>query len=415
MADNSEQGLVEIIPLEGGYDPIELRGDALPFKGLEFPTEQRMSTKYYVGNPEASQTVGGPTKPPATWMGHWMDVTLGNQGARRLVQQFEFLCERAIPIEVRWGGRSFADMADDPAVIRRGLIKKFTPKYNRAQDVEWTCEWEWKGQGLQTKPPTFSSGFTASNDFSALQENLEQAQDETTSWMDVVGEIVSNGTNAMLKLSDALDDVQNAIIDAIDTVEGATSMLQDAAELPSEIADRVRGVCDRVVLACENGRSALAAACGLWPGLAGVFTGGDIAAAGRSFETQAQRAKLAMFPTDDPLDRLDGQTAQFDLIRSWDLLAEQAATASAILASRQVPDIIAILRPPAGTDLRDIAAKPEIYGDPDLWWLIADFNNLPSSEVPAAPSGPSDNGAPPIYVPRLPDSSTALTQTWGDA
>jgi hypothetical protein len=373
-----------------------------------------MATKYYVGNPEATQTVGGPIKPGATWMGHWMDVTLGDGQARLLVRSFEFLCERAIPVEVRWGGRTFAASGEDPAIIRRGLIKKFTPKYKRAQDVEWTCEWEWKGQGLQTKPPTFSSGFTASNDFSALQENLEQAQDETTSWMDVVGEIVSNGTNAMLKLSDALDDVQNAIIDAIDTVEGATGMLQDAAELPSEIADRVRGVCDRVVLACENGRSALAAACGLWPGLAGVFTGGDIAAAGRSFETQAKRAKLAMFPTDDPLDRLDGQTAQFDLIRSWDLLAEQAATASATLASRQVPDIIAILRPPAGTDLRDIAAKPEIYGDPDLWWLIADFNNLPSSEVPAAPSGPSDNGAPPIYVPRRVDYATALTSVWGD-
>jgi hypothetical protein len=412
MADQSEQGLVEIIPLEGGYDKISLRGDALPLQGLEFPTEQRLATKYYVGNPEATQTVGGPTKPGATWMGHWMDVTLGDGQARVLVRQFEFLCERAIPVEVRWGGRSFP-AGEDPAIVRRGLIKKFTPKYKRLQDVEWTCEFEWKGQGLQTKPPTFSSGFTASSDFSALTETLEQAQDQTQSWMDVVGGVVSNGTNAMLALSDALDDVQNAIIDAINVVDGATGMLQSAAELPSEIADRVRGVCDRAVLACENGRSALAAACGLWPGLAGVFTGGDMEAAGKFSQTQAQRAKLAMFPTDDPLDRLDGQTAQFDLIRSWDLLAEQASMASATLAGRQVPDIIAILRPPAGSDLRDIAAKAEIYGDPDLWYYIADFNDLPSSEVPASPSGPSDNGAPPIYVPRLTDRSTALTQTWG--
>jgi hypothetical protein len=338
--------------------------------------------------------------------------------ARVLVRQFEFLRDRAIPVEVRWGGRSFAT-GEDPAIVRRGLIRKFTPKYKRLQDVEWTCDWEWKGEALQTKPPTFSSAFTASNDFSALAENLETAQAKTTSWMDDIKQTIGTGANSMLAISDAVDVVQNAVVDALNIIDSATAMVQNAAGIPSEIADRVRGVADRVVLSCENGRAAVNATCGLWPGpqgLAGLaFSGGDLEAVGREFEAQAKRAKLAMFPTDDPLDRLDGQTAQFDLILSWDLLAEQAAMASATLASQQVPDIIAILRPPAGSDLRDIAAKPEIYGNPDLWWLIADFNNLPSSEVPATPTGPSDTGAPPIYVPQQTDYQTALTQVWGGA
>jgi hypothetical protein len=414
MADNEEQALVEILPLEGGYEKIELRGGALPLQGVEFGGEQRMKTTFYVGNPTGSQTFGGPVAIPSIMSGRWTDVELGDGNARALVLRFEELRDKAIPVEVRWGGRSFAN-GEDPAIVRRGAIKKFTPKYKRAQYVEWTCEFEWKGTGQQTKAPTFSASFSPSQDFSALQETLEKTQDQTKSWTEVAWRDLSYGTGAMLTVSDALDKMQNAIVDCINVVDGATGMLQDANELPSQIADRVQGVSDRVVLACMNGRAAFDSVCGLWPGLEGVFTGAEFLDKAHFFQQQAKAARLAMYPSDDPLDYLDGQTAQCDLIRSWDLLAEQAAVASAQLASRQVPDIIAVIRPAAGTDLRDIAAKPEYYGDPDLWILIADYNNLPTSEVPAGPMGASDDGAPPIYIPRQTDYVTAMQQIWGSA
>jgi hypothetical protein len=342
-----------------------------------------------------------------------MDVDLGEGAARQLVLAFEFLAERAIPVEVRWGGRQLAS-GEDPAIVRRGLIDTFTPKYQRAQDVEWTCLFAWRGEAIQNKAPTFAgSAFTPSNDFSALVEQLQATQDETESWMDVAWDLIGTGANAMLVVSDAMDDVQSAIVDAIDILDGASDMLSQAAELPSDIADRARGVCARVIMACANGRAALCEACGLWPGIEGVFTGQTFRAEGQEFRQQAMAAKLAMFPHDDPLDFLDGQTAQYDLIRSWDLLAEQASTASATLASQQVPDIIAIVRPPAGSDLRDLAVK--YYGNADLWILIADYNDLDTSEVPRTPTGASDTGAPPIYIPRQTDYQSALTQLWGTA
>lgn len=416
FSDLTEQsGHVEVIPLEGDLDKIDLWGDAIPFKGLEFATEQRMSTKYYPGNPVATQQVGGPTKTPSTWMGHWMDVTLGEGQARQLVLQFEYLCERGIPVEVRFGGRQLAN-GEDPAIVRRGLIKKFTPKYNRLVDIEWTCEWEWRGEAIQSKPPTFASeAFASSYDFSALSEQASETLDETTSWSDSAWELIGKGANAMAKISDAMDDVQNAIVDAITLVDAASDMLSEAAELPSDIADRIRGVCSRVVLACANGHAAVADVCGLWPGIEGAVTGEDFRQTGLAFRQQAAQAKLAMYPHDDPLARLDGQTALNDLIQSWDLLAEQASVASAKLASQQVQDVIAIVRPPAGSDLRDLAADPKYYGNPDDWILIADYNDLDSSEVPATPTGPSDLGAPPIYIPRKTSATTALTQVWGDA
>jgi len=413
MSDDTEQGLVEIIPLEVNYAKLELRATALPYKGVEFPGEQRIKSRYYVGNPVATQTVTGPIKPPSTFTGRWMDLTLGDGQARALVLAIESLRDKAVPVEVRWGGRSLSGGGDDPAIVRRGLIHKFTPKYNRAQDVEWTLEFEWRGDVLQTKAPSFSAQIVSRGDgFVVFSDTLSETEEATTSWQDVVGALLEWGTNETLALSDALDEVQNAIVDAIDTVDGATGMLQQASELPSDVMDRVRGVSDRVVLACENGRAAFDAVCGLWPGMKGVFTGDAFVAAGEYFAQQAKRAKLAMYPTDDPLARLDGQTAQFDVVHQWDAAAELAATTAAELAAKQVPDIIAIERPPAGSDLRDLSLKH--YKTVDDWIYIADFNGLATSEVPATPAGPSDLGAPPIYVPNLAYYSNQLTNLWGD-
>jgi len=409
-ADNTEQGLVEIIPLEGDYPTIRLTGDALPFKGVEFATEQRVATRYYPGNPVATQLVAGPIRPPSTWSGRWMDVTLGEGGARSLVLQFETLVAKAIPVEVRWGGRQL-EAGEDPAVIRRGLIKRFVPKYHLAQHIEWTIEWDWRGENLQTQAPSFSSSLRPVDDFAALVDQLEATGDATTSWTEVVWSVISAETSFMLMVSDALDDAGNAVIDAVNVLGAAASMLGDAGELTSELADRVRAVCDRTIATWANSRAALASFCGLWPGLPGLLAPGWQATA-TQLATAAAKAKLAMFPTDDPIDRLDGETGRLDLIELWDLLAEQAAVASANLASRQVPEIIAIVRPPAGSDLRDVAVK--YYGDADDWVLIADYNDLPSSEVAGTPSGASANGAPPIYVPRKDDKRNTLPDLWGD-
>jgi hypothetical protein len=414
MADDSEQGLLEIIPLEGGLDTISLRGSALPYKGAVFGTEQRIKTTYYPGNPVASQQVGGPIKPNTTFHGRWMDVDLGTGGARSLQIQIEYLSERAIPVEVRWGGRQLENGVD-PAIVRRGLIKKFDPAINRAQDIEWTMECEWRGEAIQTKAPSFASTLARVDKFEDLSTKLSDTLDAIQAWRGVALIAIQTGTSSMLVVSDALAQVENDIGNSVMVVNGATTMLAQAEELPSEVADRVRSTCSRVKMACAQGRGALSAMCGLAVGpeqvtIAGL-SGLEPLTAAILFKQSAASAKLAMFPTDEPLTRLDGQTAQNALFQVWDLLAEQAVRASAMLASHQVPDVLAVVRPSAGSDLRDLAMK--YYTDPDLWILIADFNDLDSSEVPAWPTGPSDIGGPPILIPVQTDYATVLKQTWG--
>jgi hypothetical protein len=413
MADASAQGLIEIVPLEGDYPTISLTGGGLPYKGVTFPREQRGKTTWYPGNPVATQTVTGPIRPPTTMTGRWMDFDLGEGGARALVLQFDELIDRAIPVEVRWGGRSLST-GEDPAITQRGYIKKFEPKYQRSQDIEWSITFEWRGDVLQTQPPSFALGGIVKQDsFSELADQLATTQEATQSWIDIAWSAIATGTNEMLAVSDALDEVQNAIFQATYVANGASDMLQTAAQLPSAVADRIRGMCDLVIMACANARAALQAACGLFSGVIAAQQSGQVdQAVAQAFQVQAARAKLAIFPTDDPMVRLDGQTTQFDLISTWDAMAAQASQTAAAIAAQQVPDIIAVVRPPAGSDLRDLAIT--YYGNPDLWILIADFNDLDSSEVPATSTGPSDMGAPPIYIPAQADYATMLSEVWGD-
>ena len=402
---------------------VSLRGTELPFWGAEFGTEQRIKTTYYPGNPQASQTVVGPTLPNTTIGGRWMDLSLTDGGARVLVRQIEFMVQHAIPVEVQWGGRNFGEntsQPDDPAIVRRGLIKKINPKYTRLENVEWTIEFEWSGADVQSQSPNISAdSFNQGADFQDLSDELSATQDTTTSWVGQAFSALGTGANELLAVSDALDYLQNKVVDAMGVVESAQEFGQQIADLPNEISNRVRSVCDQVKLACAGGRAATGAFCGTYENIAHAPTpwnnngGATPGSVNNPIAVEAMRAKMAMYPTDDALTFLDGETAYYDVLDAWDALAELAAQRATALEAQTLPDVIAVVRPPAGADLRDLAAT--YYGDSTLWPCIAIFppNNLPTSEVPATPTGPSDVGAPPIYIPRLTSASTALAALWG--
>jgi hypothetical protein len=108
--------------------------------------------------------------------------------------------------------------------------------------------------------------------------------------------------------------------------------------------------------------------------------------------------ELQKLPYDDALDFLTFQSDRFTTTHSADAAQEQAVATVTALQGQALPDVIAEVRPPEGTDLRDLALQ--YYGDPDLWYIIAQFNGLEGSAVPANPTGPSDNPAPALQIPR---------------
>lgn len=403
---------ISIIEGELAGERIALIGTALPFKGVSFATKQRVKTTYYPGNPVASQQVFGATKDNTTMSGVWYDGALGDGNARALVQKIEYLVERGIPVEVQWGsGVSGTEL--DVGIVRRGIIKSIDPKYDLTEIIPWTIEFEWRGENLQSKPPTFAAGVSGqqspAEEFAALSDQLTGAFSDLQTWQQGAFQLIGTGANAVLTVNNALDDVQSAFANTIAVLDAASAVADSVAVLPSNVVDRVRGACDRVVGDCQNARAALAAVCGLWPFAEGL-TGQDWTDAAQFAATQAKAAKLALFPTDNSLDHLDGASQRYDLIASLDAMAEAAAVESAAISAKQTPVIIAEVRPPAGSDLRDLALT--WYGNSELWGLIADFNDLDSSEVFATPTGPSDTGAPPILIPDQTSYAVLLAQLW---
>jgi hypothetical protein len=392
---------------------ISLVGTMLPFRGVSFPTKQRSKTTYYPGNPVGSQQVFGATKDDTTVNGVWYDMALGPGQARVLVRQMEFLVEHGAPVEVRWGGGATGGF-EDIGIVRRGIVKSIDPKYETTQIVEWTIVFEWKGESLQTKPPTFAAGpsavATKADEFNFLSNGLSETSDDVTSWREDANRFVSDGVGALAFVNSALDDVQSAFANAMTELDYATDLVTSVAEFPASVMERVRGACARVVGHCHNVRAAYDAVAGLQaipPGLSGQ----DWVDAALFASQQAKEAKLALFPTDDPLLQLDGMGQQFSIMQATDAQAEACARQSASLAAQIHPVVIAEVRLPAGSDLRDEAMRR--WGDPNMWALIADFNDMDSSLVPDTPTGPSDTGAPPILIPDPTAYAAVIASTWG--
>jgi len=392
---------------------IELVGTMLPFRGVSFATKQRSKTTYYPGNPVATQQVFGATKENTTITGVWYDAALGDGGARALVKQVEYVVEHGLPVEVRWGSGAFGGFTDI-GIVRRGLIKSIDPKFEIPQIVNWTIEFEWRGEDIATKAPTFGAGPSAvanqASTFASLSSACTSALQSLRSFEESAKRLISKATGAMAAVNDALDTAQSAFANAAQVLDSATSAIQSAAQLPYDVLARVQGVCDRTVLSCMNVRAAYDAVWGLWPLVEGL-TGADWTAAAKFFAVQAKTAKLALFPADDPLDQMDGMSQQYAILEVIDALAEQMAQQSAILAAQVQPLVIAEERPAAGSDLRDLAIK--WYGDADLWVLIADFNDIDTSEVPVTPAGPSDLGAPAILIPDQAAYAAMMAALWG--
>lgn len=143
----------QIQELEGSGRTIELRGRALPYRGVSWGGRTRTKNTWYQGNPNATQQVLGPELMPTTAEGMWKDrfmigAEVGDESqilvngspdevttAAGAVALFEDLQQSGNSLKVIWGPQ-----------VRTGILVEFTPTYERTQDVNWRMEFEWRGR-----------------------------------------------------------------------------------------------------------------------------------------------------------------------------------------------------------------------------------------------------------------------------
>lgn len=382
------QAVPLVIRILDGVDAgteIRLEGRALPYWPIGYRTSQRTKLTYYPGNPVGTQQVLGPIDEATTINGVWKDRFLGNGVAHRLATTFDDICRSGVSVEVVWGDSAAAltgTLENSAApIVRRGILKNFEAKYDRVQDVAWTMEFEWRGRDEQTQAPLTSAGTQSSRDsFGAMSNSLTDLLDGLQS---LVSGPFTTLTGVQQQTQQTLTEVSESLGRTVAFFNSTARAVATIADLPIDVLQRGRALA----------RAAGDAARVLIPTLlsSDVFTG------------------PAMGNRDEGLGLLDTRDQLFDVLHQADDSQELAAQVEETMAGVIEPEVIAEVAPVPGTDLRDLARQ--YYGDPDLWTVIANFNGLGTSQVPARPSGPTADANRPIKVPRRTEGSLAkLTQ-----
>lgn len=370
------EGPLSVSVIQDGQQPgtIRLTGRALPYRPVVFEGEQRSKLTWYPGNPKATHQVAGPVEMPTVLHGIWKDRYIGDGQARALARLFEDIRRRGPLIEVSWGEGALADDAGNTQIVgdpftRQGILKKTKFTFEIPQRVEYELTFEWNGLDDLTSAPVTAT--------------------------------------SILRPSGALNDAGGLIDDLAATVEAfldfqSSRVFQQAAQTVQQIHDAL-GAVDAVSTAISTAAINAAAVATLPYQLAGsmVATADSAREAAQDIRRAFESIVLAYAaPTDDPIPLFNLQGDILTVLGSSSDAAATCARASDNLGQAVLPDVIAEVRPSAGSDLRDLARF--YYGDPDGWVDIANFNDLPSSQVPAYATGPSDRGAQTIRIPRRP-------------
>lgn len=377
------EGPLSTSVMQTGQSPgiLQLVGRGLPFRPMKFGTSQRMQTQFYPGNPEGSQLPIGPKLKPSTFSGEWNDKYLGDGQAMALKTLLETICETGVSVEVTWPMASIVGDATGQALggeptVRVGLISDFDWTFLFGiEDIGWEAAFQWRKKGgVTAQPPIAATGtVNAREGFNDVAADLSLAK--------AMGQAMLESPQVgpfglPQKLTDGFNQAFAAIDSTVNAVSGAAGAVVSATVIPAAAAQQLLASCQSGVQACLN-----------------------------AIDTVATVNRLLLEVADSALDIIRLVEPLFAASLQFATAAETCCDASAGVQQATDPDVLALVRAPAGTDLRDLALR--YYGDADGWWAIAQANDIDGSAVPAAPTGPSDDPYRPIVIPRRQAGSTS--------
>ena len=379
------EGRLAQATLQTGQPPgvIQLAAWSAPFRPIEFGGTMRAQTTFYPGNPNASQLPIGSTEKPTTVTGEWNDKYLGDGQAQALADLLDSIRLAGVSVEVTWplsalGGSPSSPVLSGNANVRVGLITDFTYRYLYAgEDIGWSCEFTWRSRGAVTAPAISATGtINAREGFSDVALDLALTR--------ATGQALLEGpTVAPLGIPQAAQRAFDNAFAAVDSVVGAvtqvTGAITSATLIPAAAATQLINSCTQGVQSCLN-----------------------------MVDNIESLNLLTMEVTDSALDLLRLVDSLFTTKAQADKAGETCYDAALGVQQQVLPDVIATVTAPAGTDLRDLAIR--YYGTPDGWMAIAQANDIVGSAVPAPPTGPSDQPNRPLVIPRLvPGSATDVS------
>ncbi len=390
---------------------IVLRGRTLPYQGVGWGTTQRVDINYFPGNPVAIAQVIGATWNDTTCTGRWSDLFLRNDEHAPDLINFATLAETALPdvdaaVANRLPTTGLQDLPDNTtsttfqsggalpprkartagairdaiyalcrggqllrvewgAIVRYGYIGEFTPTHDREQDIDWEIMFKWIGkEPTQPQPQPESKDLVSAIEFvqSRVLTIIEfLSSGDRPSQIEVFDRLPSSSLNAHAIF---IEQYRRQFIQYVRKINSSSKDLFSALERivraitpidPRELFGNVRGAMDGLVQATNEMLDA--------------------------FETLGAAVGTARTTHGSPADVtvVDGLQRAFRKLALE--LAAEARRQQAEIDRFLTPRIKTIVRPYAGTTLRDISIQE--YGTANNWRAIQDFNGLPDSVVPA--------------------------------
>lgn len=395
MADNALAMTIEVLEgprrtqtLQEGRPPgtLHLTGRLLPFRPehggtVRYARKQRVKTTFYPGNPAASQQVMGSTLEPSTFKGMWRDSSLGEGAAITLAALFDDLCASGASVRVTWGTQGASSgggfLVVGQPFVRVGIMSAFEANPDRVGDIGWSMTFDWRADGAAAAsavPIVAATGLVnPSDDLEAVASELDLA---TATWEAAQDGPLLRPAGVAQRIADGMDQAFAATDAAAAAIRDVSGRAAGALLTPARVSGQLQGA-----------------------------AAGAIDALGNAVSLALSVNLLVNEARDSATDTLLLLEQRLAMIAVWDSAAERCRDAQDAAAAQAQPEVLAEVQAPAGTDLRDLALR--FYGDPDAWFQIAAYNNLPGSSVPAVPTGPSDVVvATSILIPRAAQTST---------
>lgn len=320
---------------------LRLQGQSLPYRPVSWSGKQRVITKWYGGNPEATQQVLGPIEEPTTDVkGAWRLRKLANDPAVLVENEQRFslntpeLVRDAMEsigrsgqeVRVSWGG-----------IIRFGRIATWKFTHHRLEDIDWEVTFDWKSRGQKVNRVSdtelirnlsfLETVFQAFADAANAMERVNNIAEDTADEVIRRGRLVQAGVSRAVALVDR----------TVKNVKLPLEVINSFVAISSNIRSQVRGIVDEV----GNTPAELTAT------------------------------------SDNATDMLKSWTAFHTTRQNAEQVARESRRQEDDRLRRVKPQYLDVVVGRQGQSLRDLSRR--YYGTSDSWQLIADANGLANS------------------------------------